>query len=78
MNQNLFQALDSGDNESAAMWNRSSAVASILAAQATDGSFGENVGITADALLGLSPRGLGSMRDIGCTPKAPSGNQLTV
>ncbi|XP_049767200.1 uncharacterized protein CG3556-like [Schistocerca cancellata] len=69
-----IQALDAADAEAGASWNRTSAVAALVAEQAADGSFGGSVASTADALLALSPRGLASLRDVGCAPhRLPPG-----
>lgn len=62
----VMQALEEAENEPADNWNRSAALAWLTSQQRTDGSFAGDVRATADALLGVAPRGLASIRTLDC------------
>ncbi|KAG7212213.1 hypothetical protein KM043_012548 [Ampulex compressa] len=62
----VMQALEEVENEPADNWNRSAALAWLIGQQRPDGSFGGDVRATAEAVLGVSPRGLASIRALDC------------
>lgn len=62
----VMQALEEAENEPAENWNRSAAISWLATRQRTDGSFEGDVKSTAQALLGLSPRGLANIRALDC------------
>ncbi|XP_076683990.1 uncharacterized protein CG3556 isoform X2 [Andrena cerasifolii] len=61
-----MQALEEAENEPADNWNRSAALAWLTNQQRTDGSFAGDVRATAEALFGVAPRGLASIRTLDC------------
>ncbi|CAL7942746.1 unnamed protein product [Xylocopa violacea] len=62
----VMQALEEAENEPADNWNRSAALAWLTNQQRADGSFDGDVRATAEALLGVAPRGLASIRTLDC------------
>ncbi|XP_078042775.1 uncharacterized protein CG3556 [Augochlora pura] len=62
----VMQALEEAENEPADNWNRSAVLAWLSSQQRPDGSFGGDVKATAEALLGVTPRGLSSIRTLDC------------
>ncbi|XP_011147479.1 uncharacterized protein CG3556 isoform X1 [Harpegnathos saltator] len=62
----VMQALEEVENEPADNWNRSAALAWLISQQRTDGSFRGDVRVTAEAMLGVAPRGLASIRALDC------------
>ncbi|XP_017756003.1 PREDICTED: uncharacterized protein CG3556 [Eufriesea mexicana] len=62
----VMQALEEAENEPADNWNRSAALAWLTSQQRADGSFAGDVRATAEALLGVAPRGLASIRTLDC------------
>lgn len=62
----VMQALEEAENEPADNWNRSAALAWLMNQQRADGSFAGDVRVTAEALLGVAPRGLASIRTLDC------------
>ncbi|XP_036148567.1 uncharacterized protein CG3556-like [Monomorium pharaonis] len=62
----VMQALEEVENEPADNWNRSAALAWLINQQRPDGSFHGNVHATAEAMLGIAPRGLASIRALDC------------
>lgn len=62
----VMQALEEAENEPADNWNRSAALAWLTSQQRADGSFAGDVRATAQALLGVAPRGLASIRTLDC------------
>ncbi|XP_076230346.1 uncharacterized protein CG3556 isoform X2 [Nomia melanderi] len=62
----VMQVLEEAENESADNWNRSAVLAWLTSQQRPDGSFGGDVRATAEALLGVTPRGLASIRSLDC------------
>lgn len=62
----VMQALEEVENEPADSWNRSAALTWLLGQQRPDGSFHGDVRATAEAMLGVSPRGLASIRALDC------------
>ncbi|CAK9815982.1 Uncharacterized protein CG3556 [Anthophora plagiata] len=62
----VMHALEEAENEPADNWNRSAALSWLTSQQRADGSFGGDVRITAEALLGVAPRGLASIRTLDC------------
>ncbi|XP_067015294.1 uncharacterized protein CG3556 [Anabrus simplex] len=65
-----IQALEAGDEEASAHWNRSSAVNFLLNRQSSDGSFSD-LSTTAEVILALGPRSLSGVRDMGCPMTTP-------
>ena len=61
-----MQALEEVENESIDNWNRSGALAWLASRQRADGSFEADVGLTAEVVLGLAPRGVASIRMLDC------------
>ncbi|XP_076633617.1 uncharacterized protein CG3556 isoform X2 [Colletes latitarsis] len=61
-----LQALEEAENESIDNWNRSAAIAWLTSQQRADGSFAGDVRATAEALLGVTPRGLANIRTLDC------------
>ncbi|XP_011495413.1 PREDICTED: uncharacterized protein CG3556 [Ceratosolen solmsi marchali] len=61
-----MQALEEVENEPHGSWNRSGAIAWLAARQKPDGSYDGDVQITAEVVLGLSPRSLSSVRSLDC------------
>ncbi|KAL2726764.1 uncharacterized protein V1478_007042 [Vespula squamosa] len=62
----VMQALEEVENEPGDNWNRSAALTWLMSQQRPDGSFGGDIRATAEALLGVSPRGLASIRALDC------------
>lgn len=62
----VMQALEEVENEPADNWNRSAALAWLINQQRSDGSFHGSVHTTAEAMLGVAPRGLASIRALDC------------
>lgn len=62
----VMQALEEVENEPGDNWNRSAALTWLMNQQRLDGSFGGDIRATAEALLGVSPRGLASIRALDC------------
>ncbi|XP_012135811.2 uncharacterized protein CG3556 [Megachile rotundata] len=62
----VMQALEEAENEPADNWNRSAALSWLMSQQRPDGSFDGDVRTTAEALLGVAPRGLASIRTLDC------------
>ncbi|XP_071578362.1 uncharacterized protein CG3556 isoform X1 [Temnothorax nylanderi] len=62
----VMQALEEVENEPADNWNRSAALTWLINQQQPDGSFHGNVHATAEAMLGVAPRGLASIRALDC------------
>nr|XP_034184733.1 uncharacterized protein CG3556 [Osmia lignaria]XP_034184734.1 uncharacterized protein CG3556 [Osmia lignaria]XP_034184735.1 uncharacterized protein CG3556 [Osmia lignaria]XP_034184736.1 uncharacterized protein CG3556 [Osmia lignaria] len=62
----VMQALEEAENEPADNWNRSAALSWLTSQQRADGSFAGDVRVTAEALLGVAPRGLASIRTLDC------------
>ncbi|KOC67776.1 Uncharacterized protein WH47_11177 [Habropoda laboriosa] len=62
----VMQALEEAENEPADNWNRSAALSWLTSQQRVDGSFAGDVRVTAEALLGVAPRGLASIRTLKC------------
>ncbi|KYN03524.1 hypothetical protein ALC62_05651 [Cyphomyrmex costatus] len=62
----VMQALEEIENEPADNWNRSAALAWLINQQRSDGSFHGNIHTTAEAMLGVVPRGLASIRALDC------------
>ncbi|XP_076232739.1 uncharacterized protein CG3556 isoform X2 [Calliopsis andreniformis] len=62
----VMQALEEAENEPADNWNRSAALAWLTSQQRPDGSFSGDVRVTAEAVLGVAPRGLASIRTLDC------------
>ncbi|XP_076300025.1 uncharacterized protein CG3556 [Lasioglossum baleicum] len=62
----VMQALEEAENEPADNWNRSAVLAWLSSQQRADGSFAGDVRATAEALLGVTPRGLSSIRTLDC------------
>ncbi|XP_046609384.1 uncharacterized protein CG3556 isoform X1 [Neodiprion virginianus] len=62
----VMQALEEAENEPAENWNRSAAVTWLAARQRSDGSFDKDVKTTAEAILGLSAKGLANIRALDC------------
>ncbi|XP_020277945.1 uncharacterized protein CG3556 isoform X2 [Pseudomyrmex gracilis] len=62
----VMQALEEVENEPADNWNRSAALTWLLGQQRPDGSFHGDVRATAEAMLGVAPRGLASIRALDC------------
>ncbi|KYN19510.1 hypothetical protein ALC57_07986, partial [Trachymyrmex cornetzi] len=62
----VMQALEEIENEPADNWNRSAALAWLINQQRPDGSFRGNIHATAEAMLGVTPRGLASIRALDC------------
>lgn len=62
----VMQALEEVENEPADNWNRSAALAWLISQQRVDGSFRGDVRTTAEAMLGVAPRGLASIRALDC------------
>ncbi|XP_031786149.1 uncharacterized protein CG3556 isoform X1 [Nasonia vitripennis] len=61
-----MQALEEVENEPLDNWNRSAAVLWLAHRQRPDGSFEGDVRSTAEAVLGLAPRGMSSIRTLDC------------
>jgi len=62
----VMQVLEEVENEPADNWNRSAALAWLISQQRPDGSFHGDVRTTAEAMLGVAPRGLASIRALDC------------
>jgi len=62
----VMQALEEVENEPADNWNRSAALSWLINQQRPDGSFHGSVHATAEAMLGVAPRGLASIRALDC------------
>jgi len=62
----VMQALEEVENEPADNWNKSAALTWLINQQRPDGSFNGNVHATAEAMLGVAPRGLASIRALDC------------
>lgn len=62
----VMQALEEVENEPADNWNRSAALAWLISQQRPDGSFRGDVRATTEAMLGVAPRGLASIRALDC------------
>ncbi|KYM79327.1 hypothetical protein ALC53_10222 [Atta colombica] len=62
----VMQALEEIENEPADNWNRSAALAWLINQQRPDGSFHGSIHATAEAMLGVAPRGLASIRALDC------------
>ncbi|XP_076169175.1 uncharacterized protein CG3556 isoform X2 [Ptiloglossa arizonensis] len=75
----VMQALKEAENEPANNWNRSAALMWLSNQQRTDGSFAGDVRVTAEALLGVTPRSLASIRTLDCGqgPTDTSPSRLT-
>ena len=61
-----MQALEQVENEPADNWNKSAALGWLTSRQTADGSFDRNVHATAEAVLGVAPRSLASIRTLDC------------
>ncbi|XP_053998856.1 uncharacterized protein CG3556 [Hylaeus anthracinus] len=62
----VMQALEEAENEPADSWNRSAALVWLSSQQRPDGSFGGDIRATAEAVLGVTPRSLASIRILDC------------
>ena len=62
----VMQALEEVENEPEDNWNRSAAINWIKSQQKPDGSFDNDVKITAEVILGLTPKSLASIRSLDC------------
>ncbi|KAL0132043.1 hypothetical protein PUN28_000072 [Cardiocondyla obscurior] len=62
----VMQALEEVENEPGDNWNRTAALSWLINQQRPDGSFHGNVHTTAEAMLGIAPRGLTSIRTLDC------------
>ncbi|XP_015591958.1 uncharacterized protein CG3556 [Cephus cinctus] len=80
-----MQALEEVENEPANNWNRSAALAWLSSRQRQDGSFDGDVRTTAEAVLGVAPRGLATIRALDCgqgltdssPPRLTTSNDIT-
>lgn len=72
----VMQVLEEVENEPADNWNRSAALAWLVSQQRPDGSFNGDVRTTAEAMLGVAPRGLASIRALDCG-QGPSDGSLS-
>lgn len=61
-----MQALEEVENEPAVNWNKSAALGWLTSRQRPDGSFDGNVHMTVEAVLGVAPRSLASIRILDC------------
>ncbi|XP_012235651.1 uncharacterized protein CG3556 isoform X2 [Linepithema humile] len=62
----VMQALEEVENEPTNNWNRSAALAWLISQQQSDGSFRGDIRATVEAMLGVAPRGLASIRALDC------------
>lgn len=62
----VVQALEDVENEPADNWNRSAVLSWLMNQQRQDGSFRGDIRLTAEAMLGVAPRGLASIRALDC------------
>lgn len=62
----VMQALEELENDPIENWNRSAAVYWLGNRQRNDGSFDGDIQSTAEALLGISLRGLANIRSLDC------------
>ena len=62
----VMQALEETENEPTDNWNKTAALAWLSTHQKPDGSFDGDIRATAEAVLGVSPRGLATIRALDC------------
>lgn len=62
----VMQALEEVENEPLDNWNRSAAISWIASRQKPNGSFNNDVRVTADTVLGVARRGIDNIRTLDC------------
>lgn len=62
----VMQALEEVQNEPGDSWNRSAAIAWLASRQKPSGSFNSDIRTTAEAILGVTRRGMDNIRTLDC------------